>query len=66
MVLVRDDRLLRVEPVDEEFDVIAAGVNFPFVTVGDGSQAREIEAGDGVERQDETCQHPTSHLSFKL
>ena len=69
MVLVRDDRLLRVEPVDEEFDVIAAGVNFPFVTVGDGSQAREIEAGDGVEiteRQDETCQHPTSHLCFKL
>ena len=61
MILVRYDGLLGVESVDEEFDVLAAGLELIFITVSDGGQTGQIETGDRVEGQDQTCHHPTSH-----
>ena len=45
MILVRYDRLLGVESVDEQFDDIAAGFQVRFITVGHRSKTRQIETG---------------------
>ena len=44
MVLVGDDGLLGVEPVDEQFDLVCADAFFLIHAVSDGGHARQIEA----------------------
>jgi hypothetical protein len=39
MILVGDDRLLRVEPIDKELDLVLAGGDVLPAAVGHGGQA---------------------------
>ena len=59
VVLVGDDRLLRVEPVDEELDLAGAGGGLLGGAVGDGRQPGQVEGGGRPHQRRQHSGHPS-------